>query len=112
MTAAEKLQIVLEALDETKAIDINVVEVGDQTHLMDYLVICSGSSTVHLRAIADRARESLKRHEFRNVRCEGYQAARWILMDYGDVVVNVFDPEERTFYNLEAIWEKVRPAAA
>ena len=112
MTTGAKLQLVLETLDEVKAVDINVIEVGDRTHLMDYVVVCSGTSSVHMRAISDRVKERLKQEGFKGVRTEGYEASRWILLDYGDIVLNVFDPQERAFYDLEAIWQKARQAVA
>jgi len=108
----EKLQLILEALDELKAQDINVIEVTEQTVLTDYLVICSGTSATHLRALMDRVKERLGECGCKGVRFEGYQAARWILLDYGDVVVHAFDPAEREFYDLEAIWQKSQSAVA
>ena len=112
MDAEEKVEIVREAMDELKALDIRVLHVTDKTQLTDYMVICSGTSNIHIRAIADRIIEKLKEQEIKGVRREGYNEARWILMDFGDVVAHVFDPEDREFYSLEKFWEREKPLAA
>jgi ribosome-associated protein len=112
LEAEEKVRIIQEAMDELKAQDINVLSVTDKTQMTDYMVVCSGTSNIHIRAIADRILERLKEHDIKGVRREGYQEARWILMDFGDVVAHVFDPEDRQFYRLEEFWERDRPAVA
>lgn len=109
MDVDAKVALVREAMDELKAIDINVIPVSDKTHLTDYLVVCSGTSNIHIRAIADNVIEKMKEAGFSGIRREGYQEARWILMDYGDVVAHVFDPEDRAFYGLERFWQRERP---
>lgn len=106
LTAAEKVEVIREALDELKALDINVMQVTEKTHLTDYMVVCSGTSNIHIRAIADRVLDRLKEHDIKGVRREGYSEARWILMDFGDVIVHVFDPEDRKFYRLEDFWDR------
>jgi ribosome-associated protein len=112
LTTEKKVEIIQEAMDELKGLDIRVLPVTGKTHMTDYLVICSGTSNIHIRAIADRVLERLKDHDVKGVRREGYQEARWILMDFGDVIAHVFDPEDRTFYALENFWERERPLAA
>ena len=112
LTSEEKVEIIREAMDELKALDIRVLPVTGKTHMTDYLVISSGTSNIHIRAIADRVLERLKEHDIKGIRREGYQEARWILMDFGDVIAHVFDPEDRKFYALENFWERERPAAA
>jgi len=112
MTADEKVEIIREALDELKAQDINVMHVTEKTHLTDYMVVCSGTSNIHIRAIADRVLERLKEHDIKGVRREGYSEARWILMDFGDVIVHVFDPEDRKFYRLEDFWDRDKAIAS
>jgi ribosome-associated protein len=111
-TTEQKVEIIREAMDELKALDIRVLPVTGKTHMTDYLVICSGTSNIHIRAIADRVLERLKDHDIKGIRREGYQEARWILMDFGDVIAHVFDPEDREFYALEKFWERERPLAA
>jgi ribosome-associated protein len=111
-SAEEKVQIIRDAMDELKALDVNVLHVTDKTQMTDYMVIGSGTSNIHIRAIADRVLERLKEHEVKGIRREGYSEARWILMDFGDVVAHVFDPEDREFYGLERFWENEKPLTA
>lgn len=106
MTSEEKVEVIREAMDELKALDINVLGVQDKTVMTDYMVVCSGTSNTHIRSIADRIVERMKDHDIKGVRREGYNEARWVLMDFGDVVAHVFDPEDRQFYALEQFWEK------
>lgn len=106
LDAGEKARLVVDAMEEMKAEDIRLVEVSGQTQMTDYMVICSGSSNIHIRAIADRVLERMKEHGFKGILQEGYKQARWVLMDFGDVVAHVFDPEDRQFYRLEEFWEK------
>ncbi|MFN3651127.1 MAG: ribosome silencing factor [Armatimonadota bacterium] len=109
MDSEQKVEIIREAMDELKAQEISVIEVADKTQMTDYMVVCSGSSNVHIRAIADRVVEALKEHDIKGIRREGYKEARWILMDFGDVVAHVFDPEDREFYGLEEFWQREKP---
>jgi ribosome-associated protein len=106
LTSEEKVEIIRDAMDELKAQDIKVLDVSGKTQMTDYMVVCSGTSNIHIRAVADRVLERLKDHEIKGVRREGYSEARWILMDFGDVVAHVFDPEDRQFYALEEFWER------
>jgi ribosome-associated protein len=106
LTADEKVEIIREAMDELKALDINVMPVTEKTHLTDYMMVCSGTSNTHIRSIADHVLETMKEHDIKGVRREGYAEARWILMDFGDVIVHVFDPEDRKFYRLEDFWDR------
>ncbi len=112
MEAEEKVRIIQEAMEELKAVDINILHVTEKTQIADYLAVCSGTSNTHIRSIADRVLDRMKEHEFRGIRREGYQEARWILMDFGDVIAHVFDAEDRTFYGLEKFWEREQAVAA
>lgn len=112
MESQEKVRIIQDAMEELKAEDIVVLEVSEKTQMTDYLVICSGTSNIHIRAITDRIIERLKDHDIKGVRREGYTEARWILMDFGDVIAHVFDPEDRKFYRLEEFWQRDKPVAA
>lgn len=109
MESEEKLQIVQDAMEELKAVDVQVLHVTDQTTVTDYMVVCSGTSNIHIRAIVDRVIERMKEHDVKGVRREGYNEARWVLLDFGDVVAHVFDPEDRQFYGLEEFWKKSEP---
>jgi ribosome-associated protein len=112
LDSERKVEIIRDAMDELKAQDINVLEVSERTQMTDYLVVCSGTSNIHIRAIADRILERLKEHDIKGIRREGYNEARWILMDFGDVVAHVFDPEDRQFYALEEFWQREKSLAA
>jgi ribosome-associated protein len=100
----EKLEIILRALDEKKALDIVTLDVGGQTQMTDYLVICTGTSNIHIRAVTDGVLEEMKDRGIKGVRAEGYTEARWVLLDYGDVVLHIFAPDDREFYRLEEFW--------
>lgn len=112
MESKEKLELVREALDERKAVDVNVLDVSSRTHMTDFMVVCSGTSNIHIRAISERVIELMKANGIKGTRMEGIQEARWVLMDFGDVVVHVFDPEDREFYQLEQFWTSGQPIAA
>jgi ribosome-associated protein len=109
LDAEEKVALVREAMEELRAVDVKVIQVTEKTHLTDYLAICSGTSNIHIRAIADNVLDKLKEHDIKGIRREGYQEARWILMDFGDVLAHVFDPEDREFYALEKFWQREQP---
>ena len=94
----------VEALEGKKAKDINVIDIRDVTILADYFVVCNGTSTTHIKALADEVEFKLGEAGIRFLHKEGYESARWILMDYGEVVVHVFHEEDRSFYNLERLW--------
>ena len=91
------------ALDR-KASDLAIIDLRDVSSVTDFFVICTGRSDVHVRAICDRVEEKLAEENERPVAREGISHARWALLDYGDVVVHVFQPEARRFYDLERLW--------
>lgn len=101
----ERLDLVLEALDEKKGVDVATLDVSPMTQMMDYLVICTGTSNIHIRALADGVLEKMKEHGYKGVRAEGYNEARWVLLDYGDVVLHIFTEDDREFYRLEQFWQ-------
>lgn len=92
------------ALAERKALQCRVLRLGDVSSLTDYFVICSGTSQRQVQAIGDAVRDSLREAKVRPLHVEGYKPGRWILLDYGDFVVHVFDQETRDFYGLEKLW--------
>ena len=93
------------AADERKGGNITILQVGDVSYLADYFVVVTGFSTVQVRAIT-RSIEGTLEDDFnrRPLRVEGQMEGNWILMDYGEVIVHVFMPEAREFYDLEAFW--------
>jgi len=97
-------KLAVEAADGKKALDITVLNIGEVSEVADYFIICSSRSTVHARAIADAIEEKLQEHGASQPRREGFKTAQWILLDYGSVVIHVFQEEQRYFYNLEHLW--------
>ncbi len=97
------LDLVLKTLDADKAEDIVSIELASKTPMADYMVIASGRSNRHVAAIAEHLSEELKKQGIRG-RAEGLPAGDWVLVDAMDVIVHVFRPEVRAFYNLEKMW--------
>jgi ribosome-associated protein len=101
----EKLNLIVEALDEKKAVDVVTLDVSRQTQMMDLLVVCTGTSNIHIRSLADGVTEKMKENGYKGVRAEGYNEARWVLLDYGEVVLHIFAEDDREFYRLEEFWK-------
>ena len=99
-----RLQIVKDAIDERKAENVEVIDLRDRTLIADYFVLASGTSNVHIKSVVDGVIEKMKKQGQKADRIEGYTEAKWVLVDYGDVVLHVFAPEEREFYDLESLW--------
>ena len=102
--AEQLLELVHDSLDNDKAIDIVVVDLLGKTSLADFMVIASGSSARQVSAMADHLAEKLKAAGVKGVTVEGAEQADWVLLDGGDVIVHLFRPEVREFYNLEKMW--------
>ncbi len=92
------------ALDEKKAEDIKIINVGEQSVIADYFVIASGTNQSQINALVDSVNEKLAKEGFHAKSVEGSQNSTWILMDYGDIIVHIFSREDREFYDLERIW--------
>ena len=103
------LTAVLTCLDDAKAEDVTAIDLDGKGALADQMVIATGRSNRHVSAIADQLIERLKAEGFRNLRIEGVPQCDWVLVDSGDVVVHLFRPEVRTFYNLEKLWSPLAP---
>ena len=101
-----KLDIIRGILNEKKAVDIEVIDVSSRTLLADYFVICGGTSNTHIKAIADGMLKDGKDAGLRKDHAEGYAQAKWVLVDYGDIVVHIFAAEEREFYDIESLWKQ------
>lgn len=102
------LKDALAALSEKKAIDIQAFKVDDISSLTDYVVVCSGSSSTHMKSLAGFVEMKLDRSSKLTYHKEGYESAYWILMDFGCVIINIFLPEAREFYNLEDFWKNAQ----
>ena len=106
--------LVLRSLDDDKALETVSIPLAGKSNIADYMVIASGRSTRQVASMADKLTERIKRELGRSVRVEGLPVADWVLIDAGDVIVHLFRPEVRSFYNLERMWafEESAPAAA
>lgn len=92
-------------LEDKKAIELKTIDVKEKTTLADYFVIASGTSTTHIKALADNVEVELKKEQIYPNKIEGYNT-EWILMDYGDIVVHIFTEKERQNYKLEELYER------
>ncbi len=106
LTAEAKTKLIAQTADAVKAEDIIALDVRELTIITDYFVICTGKSSIQIRAISDRIEDKLRNEGERKLRVEGRQEATWILMDYGDVVVHIMAAEQRDFYRLEELWSE------
>lgn len=98
-------QIAFKSLEEKKATDIKVINISEVSTIADYFIIGEGTNRNQVQAIADEVEESLSRAGFNPKQIEGYDTANWILMDYKDIIVHIFDTQNRQFYNIERIWK-------
>ena len=103
-TGFDNVKVAVAAAEDKKAIDLVVLKLVEITSFADYFVICSGTSTRQVQAIADEIEDRLKQHKVRPLNIEGYHNAEWILMDYGSLIVHVFSENSRRFYDLERLW--------
>ncbi len=108
--AEEILALVLARLDDDKSEDIVPIELRGKTSIADFMVVASGRSQRHVGAIAEHLIEALKAVGIKRVRVEGQPACDWVLIDAGDVIVHVFQPEVRSFYNIEKMWSGTSPS--
>ena len=110
MDAQELVKYACEALLERKGQQLEVLRIEELTTLAEYFVICSATSTTQVKALADSVEYHLKYdHDTTPHHVEGFESSSWILLDYGCVLVHVFLPESRQFYNLENLWKDGTP---
>lgn len=102
--AAEMTKLAIAALEDKKAEDICVIDISEVSVLADYFLIANGNNRNQVQAMIDNVSEKLGRAGFNAKNVEGYQTGNWVLMDYGDLIVHVFDKQNRLFYDLERIW--------
>ena len=105
MTNKEIVEVVYNAVDDKKGININVLDVSKISSIADYFVIAGGNNPNQVQAMADNVREEMHKLEINPKHIEGFRGASWILMDYGDIVVHIFNEDDREFYDLERIWK-------
>lgn len=104
MTTFEVAKEVAKALNGKKGLDIKVIKICDISVLADYMVIATGTSSTHVKALADEVEYKLDNAGISVSHIEGYRSNSWILLDYVDVIVNIFSDEAREFYDLERLW--------
>jgi len=100
------LSTILSELEDDKAEDVVAIPLAGKSDIADYMVIASGRSQRHVSAMADKVARRLKADGFGSARIEGASTADWVLIDAGDVIVHIFRPEVRNFYNLERVWSE------
>ena len=100
----EMAKLAYHALEEKKAEDIRLISIEKISVIADYFLIASGANRNQVLALADSVEEALTKAGYTLKQSEGYQSASWILQDYGDVIVHIFDRENRLFYDIERIW--------
>ena len=100
----EMARIACKDIDDKKGQDIKVIDIHNVSVIADYFVIASGTNSNQVQAIVDNVEEQLGRAGYEAKQIEGNRSSSWILMDYGDVIIHVFDEENRLFYDLERIW--------
>jgi len=96
--------LAVQALEDKKAEDICVIDISEVSVLADYFIIAGGNNTSQIQALADSVDEKLGSAGYHLKQMEGYQSANWVLLDFGDIIVHIFDRENRLFYDLERIW--------
>jgi ribosome-associated protein len=99
-----QIELAVHAADDKKAVDLTVLDLRNAAGFTDYFVICSGTNSRQVRAIADSVMESLAAEGVKPAHLEGYERSEWILLDYFDFIVHIFAPETRLFYGLERLW--------
>lgn len=108
-TSQELLDTVLECLDDAKAEEVVSIDLNGKSSIADHMVIASGRAQRHVGAIADQLVERLRAAGYGKAKLEGQTTCDWVLIDAGDVIVHVFRPEVRSFYNLEKLWSANSP---
>ena len=100
----DMVRIACKALDDKKAKDIKIIDIHEVSVIADYFVIASGDSTTQIQAMINNVEEHMHKNGYAVKRVEGNKNSTWVLMDFGDVIVHIFDKEDRLFYDLERIW--------
>ena len=99
------LKKLLKTLDDAHAIDVTVIDVSEHTTVTDFMVICSGRSSRHVKAIASQVMEHMKTAGLPALSNNGLENGDWALVDFGDFVIHIMQPDSRAFYNLEGLWQ-------
>ena len=104
----ELAQLCVQICDDTKAKDILLFDVREKTIVADYYIVCSGTSMPHIRAIAEHIRKAMAEKGLQPRGMDGQPESRWMVLDYGLILVHILEPEMRNFYALEELWDEAR----
>ncbi len=102
-------KIIIKTLDSNKALDIVSIDLKDKSSIADYMIVASGTSSRHIQSLSEQVLEKFKTNGLKNCKIEGKNSAEWKLVDGIDIVVHIFNPEKRKFYELEKIWSELIP---
>ena len=101
--------IILDTLDSNKALDIVSIDLKNKSSMADFMIIASGTSSRHIQALSEQVLEKLKANGIKNSKIEGKESSDWKLVDGIDLIIHIFHPEKRKFYELEKIWSEFIP---
>ena len=102
-------KIIIKTLDSNKALDIVSIDLKDKSSIADYMIVASGTSSRHIQSLSEQVLEKFKTNGLKNCKIEGKDSTEWKLVDGIDIVVHIFNPENRKFYELEKIWSELIP---
>ena len=102
-------KIIIKTLDSNKALDIVSIDLKDKSSIADHMIVASGTSSRHIQSLSEQVLEKFKTNGLKNCKIEGKDSAEWKLVDGIDIVVHIFNPEKRKFYELEKIWSELIP---
>ncbi len=100
---------IINTLDSNKALDIVTIDLGDKSSMADYMIIASGTSSRHIQSLSEQVLEKIKNSGIQNCKIEGKESNDWKLVDGIDLIVHIFNPEKRKFYELEKMWSELMP---
>ena len=102
-------ETILRTLDNNKALDIISIDLANKSSMADYMIIASGTSSRHIQALSEQVLEKFKNSGIKNCKIEGLESSEWKLIDGIDLIVHIFNPEKRKFYELEKMWSELIP---
>ena len=102
-------KIIIETLDSNKALNIVSIDLKDKSSIADYMIIASGTSSRHIQSLSEQIMDKFKEYGLSQCKIEGKDSAEWKLVDGVDIIVHIFNPEKRKFYELEKIWSELIP---
>tara|TARA_Y100000389_G_C17122201_1_gene345983 strand:- start:219 stop:569 length:351 start_codon:yes stop_codon:yes gene_type:complete len=102
-------KIIIETLDKNKALDIVAIDLKDKSSMADFMIVASGTSSRHIQSLSEQVLEKLKINGIKNSKIEGKNSLEWKLVDGIDLIIHIFHPEKRKFYEIEKIWSELIP---